>query len=300
MCGLFGWIGKFNRRERRLLAGTLSLANTQRGSDSWGFCHRQDYSWIRTRGLGGITKAVEKIESHEAIMAHTRAATYGKVTVGNAHPFRRGDIYLAHNGMIYNARTVDPTVDVDSEILADRVANEKPIDDLHGYGTITWVDQTLPGNVYLANVGNGDLAVACVLTRSGSVRGAVWSSTETHLRLALQSAGLRYTIYRTKEGRIYLATYGGLFHVAGRTLRIGRHGSYFRGCGWAGEDSDNWDWDSITRQWSDNTQKRIENPDASVGANPDAEFEQLEDDSGMTPSEKEIRDAYYTRYHGDV
>lgn len=144
----------------------------------------------------------EWLGSYCWVAAHTRAATSGAVSIDNAHPFAVQQILLAHNGQVYNAedyRASEPYA-VDSQLIAYRIATGRPLDDLVGYGTIQWVAQR-SRVVHLCQVGMGELAVARV-----GHSAIAWSSSETHLKLATEAAGLCYDPYRITPGRVYLAS----------------------------------------------------------------------------------------------
>lgn len=82
------------------------------------------------------------------ILGHTRAASRGAVNSQNAHPFKEGNIFFTHNGVIHN---FDDLMDqykihreVDSEIIGYLLDKKKVFLDafkeLRGYFTVPYVD----------------------------------------------------------------------------------------------------------------------------------------------------------------
>lgn len=43
---------------------------------------------------------LSKVKQSEACIIHFRLATHGSVRTANCHPFRRGDVFFAHNGIL--------------------------------------------------------------------------------------------------------------------------------------------------------------------------------------------------------
>lgn len=150
MCGLVGMMGDINAREKKMFRDML-VFDAVRGFDSTGIVTIQSEHIANTKNtppiymtkdLGapqnlwddngdqffndrGITKL-----NPRCIIGHNRAATIGKVTVSNAHPFRYKHIVGAHNGSLkdwfdlHNSKDFD----VDSKALFNHIA-EKGIKD---------------------------------------------------------------------------------------------------------------------------------------------------------------------------
>jgi hypothetical protein len=178
-----------------------------------------DGSSISTRrALGTICKAqgVAKLGLAPLVMAHTRAATHGDVTVANAHPFEAGPFVLAHNGVIFNHEEVNAKRQrkcaVDSEHLVLNLAEGVPFTELEGYGAVEYFDRTQPDAVKLCRMRNGSLAVYGVESARNRPAGVVWSSDAAHLESALGAARLDYFRYREpEEGVVYTVRGGGLY-----------------------------------------------------------------------------------------
>src|SRR3990167_6968158 len=101
MCGIVGYTGQSSAKEF-VIAGLKALE--YRGYDSWGLAlkERDGLKIIKKVGRIGAVDA-SKIKSDAKIaIGHTRWATHGGVTVGNAHPHTDcfGKIAVVHNGGI--------------------------------------------------------------------------------------------------------------------------------------------------------------------------------------------------------
>ncbi len=139
MCGIIGIVGTAPV-EARLIVSLKRLE--YRGYDSAGVAGFTA-SGVERRRAAGKLKNLEAVLAAQPLIAsvgigHTRWATHGPPTVGNAHPHQAGRVTLVHNGIIENfaelkaALTAEGRVfqtDTDTEVVAqllDRELGSKP------------------------------------------------------------------------------------------------------------------------------------------------------------------------------
>ena len=134
MCGIIGIVGQEAVAER-LMGGLRRLE--YRGYDSAGICTIVDGDLERRRAEGKLNNLAAELEKAPLPgvvgIAHTRWATHGAPTVGNAHPHIVDGVALVHNGIIENFRPLREEMkalgrefqsQTDSEVVAHLVANE--------------------------------------------------------------------------------------------------------------------------------------------------------------------------------
>ncbi len=134
MCGIIGILGKAP------VAASLvdALARLEyRGYDSAGIATLEAGKLTRRRAAGKLTNlrdvlAAEPLNGQIGI-GHTRWATHGEPTVGNAHPHMAGPVMVVHNGIIENFRALREELaargfacvtETDSETIAQLIAAE--------------------------------------------------------------------------------------------------------------------------------------------------------------------------------
>src|SRR5687768_15591362 len=134
MCGIVGIVGK-EPVARRLFDGLKRLE--YRGYDSAGIATVDGGRFERRRAEGkldnlGRELAKDTLDGNVGI-AHTRWATHGPPTVGNAHPHIAGRVALVHNGIIENFKSLRDELiadgrsflsETDSEVVAHLVARQ--------------------------------------------------------------------------------------------------------------------------------------------------------------------------------
>ena len=105
MCGIVGVLG--NNEVAPILVEALKRLE-YRGYDSAGIATINAGALDRRRAIGKLVNLSDKLV-HEPLpgkagIGHTRWATHGAPTEGNAHPHRAGDVAVVHNGIIENFR----------------------------------------------------------------------------------------------------------------------------------------------------------------------------------------------------
>ena len=134
MCGIVGIIGR-EPVAQRLFDGLKRLE--YRGYDSAGIA-TVDGGAIERRRAEGKLENLARVLANDPLhgvvgIAHTRWATHGAPTVGNAHPHIAGPVALVHNGIIENFKPLRDELiadgrtfesETDSEVVAHLVARE--------------------------------------------------------------------------------------------------------------------------------------------------------------------------------
>lgn len=221
MCGIGGFSFKqdmFSEGQRAILAATLGRLNDRRGGTSWGIYIPDEKNYRIIKGLGTIAENVHRMVGLDEVMLHTRLKTTGEGSVQNAHPFTIGNIIGSHNGVLNNHYELNNrysrSFEVDSMHIFAHLNEDKPLDEIKGYGTIQWVEKNYPNMMYLCNVRNGSLSIVTVGKDPNKPEGVVWSSDEDHLLEALIAAGIEdFEYVEAKEGEVYCVYEGDIFTV---------------------------------------------------------------------------------------
>jgi glucosamine--fructose-6-phosphate aminotransferase (isomerizing) len=134
MCGIVGIVGKSDVAQR-LFDGLKRLE--YRGYDSAGICTINDSKLERRRAEGKLDNLARELAADPLHgftgIAHTRWATHGAPTVGNAHPHIVGAVALVHNGIIENFKPLRDELiaegrtfesETDTEVVGHLVAQE--------------------------------------------------------------------------------------------------------------------------------------------------------------------------------
>ena len=105
MCGIVGVLG--DHEAAPLLVEALKRLE-YRGYDSAGIATIENGKLDRRRAVGKLVNLSDLLVHNplagKAGIGHTRWATHGAPTVGNAHPHRAGPVAVVHNGIIENFR----------------------------------------------------------------------------------------------------------------------------------------------------------------------------------------------------
>jgi len=134
MCGIVGIVGN-KEVATRLFEGLKRLE--YRGYDSAGICTIVDGEFSRRRAEGKLENLGRRLEADPlggiVGIAHTRWATHGAPTEGNAHPHIVGPVALVHNGIIENFKPLREMLigegrkfesETDTEVVGHLVARE--------------------------------------------------------------------------------------------------------------------------------------------------------------------------------
>ena len=134
MCGIVGIVGNSDVSQR-LFDGLKRLE--YRGYDSAGICTIDQGELVRRRAEGKLDNLARELQAdplHGSVgIAHTRWATHGAPTVGNAHPHIVGSVALVHNGIIENFKPLRDELiaegrkfesETDTEVVGHLVARE--------------------------------------------------------------------------------------------------------------------------------------------------------------------------------
>jgi glucosamine--fructose-6-phosphate aminotransferase (isomerizing) len=134
MCGIVGIVGNKDVATR-LFEGLKRLE--YRGYDSAGICTIVDGEFSRRRAEGKLENLQHRLEAEPlggiVGIAHTRWATHGAPTEGNAHPHIIGPVALVHNGIIENFKPLREDLiaegrkfesETDTEVVGHLVARE--------------------------------------------------------------------------------------------------------------------------------------------------------------------------------
>ncbi len=182
MCGIFGFVGAVGSPGKIVVNGLRKLE--YRGYDSWGVvAFGGEAGRLRTlKSVGKISRAKDDelgpiLADSVAAVGHTRWATHGPPTVGNAHPHlsRDGRLAVVHNGIIENHRELRQRLeaggvafasDTDTECIVHllddwlrrtndfREALARTLRELRGAFGLGVLDARQPGKLFAVRMGS--------------------------------------------------------------------------------------------------------------------------------------------------
>lgn len=165
MCGIFGLINGTKTRNGNMgicrLVGDAIAVNSVRGTDSVGLVQMDKKKIYVERRLGNgfdfisasdIGSYVNDADSAVFTLVHNRAATEGKVSLDNCHPFEHMDETTAgytvgvHNGTLTGWKNSAHNYDVDSNWAYSRInaAGLDAFKEFNGAYAFVWYDDLTP------------------------------------------------------------------------------------------------------------------------------------------------------------
>jgi len=164
MCGIFGfakregWQSESQMDRIEDVISNLTFESVVRGNESTGFAIASETDKLVYKTLKPSDELVCSNEWHNILekvnidttifLGHVRLATTGAKVKENAHPFVKGSVIGAHNGMLYNhkeiASKMGKNVQVDSEVifglLNKKDKYQEVFDLIEGDYALSWID----------------------------------------------------------------------------------------------------------------------------------------------------------------
>ena len=172
MCGIIGYVGE-QECAAVLLDGLKRLE--YRGYDSSGVATISNNVIERARAKGKLKNLADRLDQHPIRgtigIGHTRWATHGIPSEGNAHPHQAERVSVVHNGIIENYVSIKNSLlesgyrfesETDTEIIPKLIdfyldqtdsfetATRKAIQDIHGAFAFAAISSKYPGQIVVA------------------------------------------------------------------------------------------------------------------------------------------------------
>jgi predicted glutamine amidotransferase len=225
MCGIYGFKARTGEEltqfESTALTTHLARRMESRGRDSWGGVILPDPNSdnIEARIFKNVGRVTETgfnmfraASTAQAFLGHTRAATVGKVSVENSHPFLVGEVLGVHNGSIYNYDELNTkynrTFEVDSTQIFAHINDSLDLSEIEGAGTFFYTKRDEEWkHIYLAKTSNGSLYVARFFRDSRKKQGThfaiVWASERSAVEEAAALIGATQQEISISSGQLY-------------------------------------------------------------------------------------------------
>jgi predicted glutamine amidotransferase len=218
MCGIYGYRARkgvvLTTYESTVLSTVLAREMESRGRDSWGGVVFEGEHAEIYKGLGKVTYSAHQFlraaSNAQTILAHTRAATVGKISKDNSHPFLIGDVLGVHNGSIYNYEELNKkynrNFEVDSQQIFAHLNDALDLSEVEGHGTFFFSKATeLWQNLYVARTMGGSLFLARYYRDSDKKEPfvTVWASEDRGVKAAADMIGAYYSEVEIKAEKLY-------------------------------------------------------------------------------------------------
>lgn len=195
MCGIYG--APRTNDLFRAMSPLLATYMESRGRDSWGVTDGNEVF----KEAKAITDGFVEF-GFESVLYHTRAASVGKVSDRNAHPFDFSAgtkrVVGAHNGHLSNWQRLKESesrsdLEVDSEHIFRHLAEDKDVGLIDGWGAVVWyempIDAPLERRLFCSKFGSMDNLHICRLDDpDGTV---VYASTQEAITKTARMYGVK-------------------------------------------------------------------------------------------------------------
>lgn len=227
MCGIYGFKAREGERltpfESTVLSTVLAKEMEYRGRDSWGGVIFPNNKAVKKearifKGVGPVTRKASnffKVAAYaQTLLGHTRAATVGKVSVENSHPFLIGNVLGVHNGGIGNYADLNKKYsrefEVDSQQIFAHINEGLDLEEIEGYGAFVYSRKDEEWDkIYLARTNGGNLTVARLFRGDPDKEhknffALAWSSEKAAIEKAADLLGVQYTEVGIDPAKLYI------------------------------------------------------------------------------------------------